>query len=280
MTTVNNLLVSFIVQDLQPLSVVENRGFCALVRCLDQRVILPCRSTITNRLLPKIYEEVKAGLLKQLALVKNVCLTTYLWSSKSKSSFMTFTVHFMNEKFEIMSKALLTVNVPENHTSVNLKIRIGNVIEEWSLTGKVSYIITDNAVNIVKAVNDSSIGNIPCFAHTLSLVVKSAMEKLDSINDLVKKCRECVTYFRQSSLATSKLSEQCAGVESHRKTVLQQDVPTRWNSTVIMIITLLQLKDQVLAVLGVMQQSKLAPNESEWDALHSLILLLNLFLIS
>lgn len=189
-----------------------------------------------------MYEEVKADLLERLALVKNVCLTTDLWISKSKSSFMTFTVHFVTEKFQMMSKVLSTVNVPENHTSVNLKI--GNVIEEWGLTRKVSYIIIDNAVNNVKAVNDSGIGHIPCFAHTLNFVVKSAIEKLDSINDLLKKCLECVTYFRQSILATNKLAEQDAGVKTHRKTVLQQDVPTGWNSIVIMIFTLLHFKDQ------------------------------------
>ena len=76
MTAINKLLVSFIVQDLQPLSVVENRGFRALIRGLDRRVVLPCRSTIANSLLPKFYEEVKSDLKKKLASVKHCCLTT------------------------------------------------------------------------------------------------------------------------------------------------------------------------------------------------------------
>ena len=225
-----------------------------------------------------MYEEVKADLMKELADIKSVSLTTDLWNSRSRRSYMGFTAHYINNKFEFCSKVLATVYVPENSTALNLKIRIGNVIDEWGLAGKVSYIVTDNGANIVKVVNEIGIGHIPCFAHTLNIVVKISIEKSQFVSDLVKKCRDCVTFFKQSTTASSKLLEQCASVKSHSKKTLVQDVPTRWNSTVLMLDSLSILKDQVLAVLGVMQQSRLALNEKEWSVITSLISLLRPFL--
>ena len=84
MKKINRNLVLFIAQDLQPLSVVENRGFRALVKTLDRRVKMPSRSSISSTHLPVMYEKVRAQLLKDLALVKWVALTTDLWTSKSQ----------------------------------------------------------------------------------------------------------------------------------------------------------------------------------------------------
>lgn len=111
MTKINKLLVNFIVQDLQPLSVVENRGFRALVAALDQRVKLPCRSKITKSLLPSMYEEIRSNLIDQLGKISFVSLTTDIWTSKSMASYMTFTVHFIDGNFEMQSKVLSTLNV-------------------------------------------------------------------------------------------------------------------------------------------------------------------------
>lgn len=62
----------------------------------------------------------------------------------------------------VLSLLLPTVYVPENSTTLS----IGNVIDEWGLAGKVSFIFTDDGVNIVKAVNEINMGHISCLVHT------------------------------------------------------------------------------------------------------------------
>lgn len=47
-----------IAKDLQPLSVVENEGFTALIHELEPRYELPSRKVeVTKNMLPKLYEE-------------------------------------------------------------------------------------------------------------------------------------------------------------------------------------------------------------------------------
>ncbi|CAH1972164.1 unnamed protein product [Acanthoscelides obtectus] len=43
--------------DYQPFRVVEDDGFVQFVKALDPRYKLPCRQTISNKLLPGLYEE-------------------------------------------------------------------------------------------------------------------------------------------------------------------------------------------------------------------------------
>ena len=52
----DELVVRMIVEDLQPLSVVEDKGFRRLVHALNPRYDLPSRREITRTLLPSVYE--------------------------------------------------------------------------------------------------------------------------------------------------------------------------------------------------------------------------------
>ena len=125
---------------------------------------------------------------------------------------------------------------------------------------------------------DSGLGHIPCFAHTLNLVVKGSIEKTQGLSALFQKCHECVTFFRKSSVATSKLNEECAKIPELGKSRLAQDVETRWNSTVTMLCSMMTLKDPVLAVLDLMQRNDLAIGEQNWETIAAAVGLLVPFL--
>ena len=49
--------------------------------------------------------------------------------------------------------------------------------------------------------------HLPCFAHTLNLIVQEATEKDAELAELCLKCRSLVTYFKQSVKARDKLTE-------------------------------------------------------------------------
>ena len=49
--------------------------------------------------------------------------------------------------------------------------------------------------------------HVPCFAHTLNLVVSEAIKSDESVRVIKKKCRQIVTFFHQSVKATEKLKE-------------------------------------------------------------------------
>ena len=88
---------------MQPLSVVENEGFVKFVKELDLQYQLPSCSTVTRSLLPKKYEKIKDALKCELMQVKNVALTTDLWTSNQTLSYLTLTCHYINQEMQLCS---------------------------------------------------------------------------------------------------------------------------------------------------------------------------------
>ncbi|KAK2578240.1 hypothetical protein KPH14_000768 [Odynerus spinipes] len=119
-------------------------------------------------------------------------------------------------------------------------------INEWGFdTNRVSAVVTDNAANMVKAV-EIAFGkkkHIPCFAHTLNLVAQNILQ-IPEMQNILLKIKTIVTFFKQSCVASDELRKAVSA-----ETKLIQDVPTRWNSTYYMIQRFLELKTAVSDIL-------------------------------
>ena len=102
------------------------------------------------------------------------------------------------------------------------------------LRSSISAIITDNAVDIVKAVNDTfgrSL-HIACLAHTIQLVPNVAMEKTPMLKEMVDKVKKIVGFFKRSNNAADELRrlQFAAGKTEGTVLMLIQQEDTRWNT--------------------------------------------------
>lgn len=72
----------------------------------------------------------------------------------------------------------------ESHTSSNLIKELKRVTDESNLTQKVNFAISDNARNIVKAI-ESELGwkHYGCYAHSLNLIVTAALKPIEVFID-------------------------------------------------------------------------------------------------
>ena len=85
----DRLVLDMCIYDMQPLSVVENHGFRALLYSLDPRYKIISRNTLTKILLPKVYNQKKASLIEQLQEVDDIAITTDQWTSRANDGFTT-----------------------------------------------------------------------------------------------------------------------------------------------------------------------------------------------
>jgi hypothetical protein len=97
---------------------------------------------------------------------------------------------------------LSTAENSERHTAENLKEHLRAVVEDWDLQDYKIYVTTDNAANICKAVQLSSMNHVKCFAHTINLAVQKGVQL---ISDHLAGIRRIVTYFHKSSVAANTL---------------------------------------------------------------------------
>ena len=112
----DNALLEMIASDMQPSSIVNDKGSNKFVNLLDSRYHIPSRRNLMPKL-PTKYEEVKARVKKCLESVAHVCLTTDIWTSRATQGYITVTCHFLDELWQMQTFVLETFNLTVSHTA-------------------------------------------------------------------------------------------------------------------------------------------------------------------
>ena len=266
------LVAKMVAEDLQPLSIVENKGFIKLLNELEPRYTMPSRRHLIRTILPGIYESSKEAIQKNLHLTSYVSLTTDIWTSLNTTSFITVTAHFFNSEHILQSNVLATTELVTNHTAIYLGNVLKRILEEWHIMDKVVACVTDSGANIKAAVNILGIPHLPCIAHLLNLVVQNAVTNTQNFDSLLKACRTLVTYFKSSVAAVDKLRsiEAQMGVTEYK---LKKDV-TRWNSIYYMLERLLQVKEALSAALPSLPSSPSPLTADQWAVIEDSVAVL------
>ncbi|KAF2900303.1 hypothetical protein ILUMI_05889 [Ignelater luminosus] len=116
-------LIRVIVKEYQPFRVVEDPEFKKFIYMLCLNYKMPNRKTISNSLIPRLYNSTKEVISNELSDVDAVCLTTDGWTSINNQSFMALTAHFIDgnqEKHHLKSYLLGCVLFDEQHTAKKL----------------------------------------------------------------------------------------------------------------------------------------------------------------
>ncbi|GFS08923.1 zinc finger BED domain-containing protein 1 [Elysia marginata] len=121
--------LDLIVMDMQPLSVVEDRGFRRLVVAPDPRYNIVSRKRLSSQLLPEKYNSMKNRVIEELRSVAHVSLTTDCWTSRANEAYTTIKPHYINDNYPRFKKAGLSTqdsasSAVEKLKEVTRKIRL------------------------------------------------------------------------------------------------------------------------------------------------------------
>lgn len=103
------------------------------------------------------------------------------------------------------------IELNESHTADYIGEEILKCLCDWDIPKhKIMAVVSDNGANIIKAVKDSfgTYKHVPCFAHTINLVVEHSIAKTVILNDLLSNVREIVKYFKRSTSLSDELRKQ------------------------------------------------------------------------
>ncbi|XP_073525533.1 E3 SUMO-protein ligase ZBED1-like [Phyllobates terribilis] len=253
-SAVDRELAKMVAKDFQPMTIVEDKGFKNFAHALNLTYVLPSRKTLSQTLIPKLYESERASLQEK------VQLTTDCWTSRATTSFMSVTCHFI-DNYKMVSCLLDCFEFTDKHTSENLADELLRVAKEWGVESKVICCVTDNAANITKAIKNPKWNHHPCLAHTINLMVRDALKE---IKPTVDKVKSIVEFFHRSTTATMKLksTQQQMGRPELRS---QQECVTRWNSTLHMLKRLLESKDAIISTLAIINPPVENLSREEWE---------------
>ncbi len=269
-------LITMIAQDMQPLSIVDDKGFRNFCNAMDRRYQVPRRVQLCDVLLPEIFDKVQGQMKKKLGLANSVSLTTDLWTSTNNSGFMTLTCHWWNEGEEKLDSAILDCcRIHGRHTAGLIQGQAEIVLKEFGIHDKVLTFVTDNGSNVVKAVQDMGIRRFSCYAHILNLVVTDAFQAVPELRDAKEKVSKIVKLTRKSTVAKEKLDQIQKTLGKKPKKLIQY-CPTRWNSLYEMFQRFAKLKDSITLLLAhtVMDEDVGPISSGVWEVIEDAIELL------
>ncbi|MGH0147293.1 UNVERIFIED_CONTAM: hypothetical protein FKN15_010205 [Acipenser sinensis] len=243
--------------------------FATSLAWLNHAVTMPSSKHLNQKLLPQCTSGVQDQLRSQMQQAQNIYLTIALWSSRDKKSKICIMGHFI-VNYTLKTVMLACLRFRGMHTAENIYGTYEETIEVYNMADKVSGIVTDNAANMVKAFTifppldvqdgaedqDEAVGIdvvsvsdklnyfppecSPCFAHTLQLVVRDALEQAGPLRQVMAKVSRIVSNCHKYTKATELL-------EGHYK--LQISNATRWNNQLKMLRSMLKVPAEILSEL-------------------------------
>lgn len=151
---------------------------------------------------------------------------------------LSLAAQWIDADFQLQKILLHSQEFRGSHTAAAISNAFANMFNTWHIDqSKVHVIVSDNARNMTKAIQDSQLKGIGFMAHTLHLAVNEGVLSQCSVKDVLAIGRRIVGHFKHSELAYSRLQSMQDQFGTPIKR-FQQDVSTRWNSTFYMLQSL------------------------------------------
>lgn len=265
-TKITQAIIYMICKDYQPLSIVEHTGFNKLIKTIAPQYKMPSRFTIKRLIMDKF--DLLSTNMKQTLVDKKCTLTTDIWTDPQTRSFISVTVHFYDENNDrlIFSGTIGVFMIEDRHTGEKIANELKLVCTEWNISHEnVIAVVTDNAANITLAIEIGFGKNkhIPCFAHTLNLVIEKGLANSQEATNLIFKIKSIVSWFKHSVVASDELRRK-----TEKKLI--QSVETRWNSVYYMIDRFLELRPIVNEIVNQYTSAPPMLNAAEIEVLKEI----------
>lgn len=169
---ITNSVTSFIARSMLPIQSVEKDGFQEMLQTLDPRYNLPSRRYFSETALPKLYESCRQTLSHKLQKVTYYATTSDLWSSRTSEPYLSLTIHFVDEEWQLQSFCLQTSYFPEDHTGELIAQGLKDTLSSWSFDDEhMVCMTTDSGANVVSALRINNWQLLPCFGHRLHIAI-------------------------------------------------------------------------------------------------------------
>ena len=288
---VRKALAKMVIIDELPFKFVEGRGFKGFVEESCPMFKIPSRWTV-NRDIFSMFSEERSNLKKFFKEnSQRICLTTDTWTSVQRINYMCITAHFIDSQWKLQKKIISFVPI-ESHKGESIAKAIELCLVDWGVKNIVTITVDNASSNDVAIVflrsklvswggSSSRVQylHMRCIAHILNLVVQDGLNMADLA---VKKVRDTIRWVRGSPARLSMFKELQSLLGVEEKSSLCLDVPTRWNSTYLMLKTSIPYRSVFEAYEGhdVSFKRELdgsIPDADDWNYLESFVTILKAF---
>ncbi|XP_065642245.1 E3 SUMO-protein ligase ZBED1-like [Hydra vulgaris] len=278
---ITDSLVKFIAKDMLPLSTVDGVGFVEFMNKISPNYEIPSRFTIKKRI-QGLYETKKHKVATEIQKIDSIALTTDCWTSKAMESYISVTAHGITKNWKIVNYIITTELMDEQHTSINLKDNIVDIMKEKGLEENEIKQILVTASKIVSHFKHSTVAikALQVVQKKLKMpekkLIQSVKTRWNSIYAIVERLiesRQCISIVLNDRNTTTRTTAISLELSESKWELLEQLVkvlkPFDLVTKVLSSATTPTIST-VHPILKSIAQHYLTPNESD---LHKLKIL-------
>ncbi|XP_021741919.1 zinc finger BED domain-containing protein RICESLEEPER 2-like [Chenopodium quinoa] len=199
-----------------------------------------------------------------------------MWTSNDGNQrFLAITGHIIDDEWKRQSYILRFANVPLPCTNESISKVILDCFSYFDVIKKLSTITVDSYTSDDKLVDilvEKLSGNkllfrvklfqLPCFAHTLSLMVQDG---LDVVRHVIEKIRNSIVFWTSSPEREMTFKKAACELGVRTTTKLVLDDGLNWSSTYLMLQDSIVVKDVFSHFRQQQSQYDSLPTKEEWD---------------
>ncbi|KAK0151881.1 Zinc finger BED domain-containing protein 1 [Merluccius polli] len=156
-------VTTYISKNMVSVNTVTKDAFKSLLRTMV-RYVLPSRTYFNQVAIPQLYAECKAKVVNELE--NTVLCVNYRSVVKQNDR----ALHEFDHAF-CQRQLRVTAYFPTDHTGENIAMGLRECLANWGLKEEAQTCITDNASNMVKAMELNQWTRLQCFGHRLHLAI-------------------------------------------------------------------------------------------------------------
>ena len=233
--------VDWVVKNMRPLNILHDKELIEAIEIADPKLNLISRNTATADINKK-YQKVENDLIEEFRKIDYFAATTDGGSARDNRSFTALIVHYIGlkeEKLVLKKKLLRMVEMRKGKTAKQYREEVDKVLESFGIKEKTNFFTTDNESTMQAAFTETERNG--CWPHILSISTKKAMKAQNELTEIRGKMRKISTLAHKSPKFMIEIQK---GQEEQNLplTKLQQEEPTRFTATVIMMKSFLNVK--------------------------------------
>ena len=110
----------------------------------------------------------KESVQQEILSARYFATTSDLCSSRTSEAYISLTINFIDQEWNLKTRCLETAYFPDDHTGENIEEGLKEALLTWSLIeDKMVCITTDSGANVVKATSLNGWTRLQCSGHRL-----------------------------------------------------------------------------------------------------------------
>ncbi|CAG8740925.1 29790_t:CDS:2, partial [Racocetra persica] len=240
-------LITWIVMDLQPFTVVEEESFKMLIRCLNSSYTMPTGQAIKDWIFNE-FKNRRAKIITEIVQIPGkFSLSAETWSSSDCEDYMGIMIHYVDSNWKLHHYLLDVIPFTTELTYI-----IPNILTELKINKQPLALTTDDESEIIsnkyfeeyqKQLKKTGFPHYKCAARVLNVAAKHVLDVVDAS---VEKARLLMT---KLAFSDDKLQNELR-VLCERKGVPyvdpEIDIINKWKSTYYMLSNLQKMDSAII----------------------------------